>query len=341
LIQEKPTYEMLEKKIKTLESSANLISVLKAEAKLNHLFLDMLFDTIPNPIFYKDKTGIYQHCNDAFSKIILGIPKDEIIGKTLYELPYAIPKKNADKYYKKDQELFTNPGTQNYEGKVQCADGVVRYYNFYKSTFISDEGEALGIVGVMLDVSEHKIMLKELEEKNEILNDMSITDSLTKLYNRRHFEQVLKEKVSLLDRHKQIFACMLIDIDFFKNYNDTFGHHMGDIALKNISDVLQKSLLRPSDYAFRVGGEEFCLLYNVNEIDRAVKFAEKLIKIVEDVRIKSALTETSQFVTISAGLVILKNISCEESYVRKIYDEADKLLYVSKKNGRNQLTLRV
>jgi diguanylate cyclase (GGDEF)-like protein len=206
---------------------------------------------------------------------------------------------------------------------------------------MSETNEVLGIVGLMLDVSEHKRVLKKLEEKNTILNNMSITDSLTKLYNRRYFEQVLKEKVSLLDRHKQIFACMLIDIDYFKNYNDSFGHQIGDVALKNISNIFQKSLLRPTDYAFRIGGEEFCILYNVDNIDNSIEFAQRLIAKIEAMKIRSGCTQVSPFVTISAGLVILKDIKYDESYAKKIYYEVDKLLYISKKNGRNQLNYKL
>ena len=70
-----------------------------------------------------------------FLKTILGIPKEKIIGKSLYDLPEVIPKKNADLYHEKDNKLFAKPGTQNYAGQVKCADGEIRYFNFYKSTF--------------------------------------------------------------------------------------------------------------------------------------------------------------------------------------------------------------
>ena len=97
LSETKPTYEMLEEKMKLLESSATLMGSLQEQVKLNSSFLEMLFHTIPNPIFYKDRDGIYQNCNDAFSKTILGIPREEIIGKSLYEFPKLIPRELAKK----------------------------------------------------------------------------------------------------------------------------------------------------------------------------------------------------------------------------------------------------
>ncbi|WP_321777659.1 diguanylate cyclase domain-containing protein [Sulfurimonas sp.] len=138
------------------------LKALKDEIKLNSSFLEVLFDVIPIPIFYKDKDGVYLNCNNAFSKTILGIVKEKIIGKTLYEFPEQIPKELADFYKKKDNEILDSLGTQYYESKVKCSDNIERDYNFYKSTFVSDLGEGLGIVGIMLDVSDYKNIQKQL-----------------------------------------------------------------------------------------------------------------------------------------------------------------------------------
>jgi len=327
----KPTYEMLEKKIELLES----------EIKLKNSFLEMLFDAIPNPIFYKDKDGVYKHCNEAFSKTILGIPKAEIIGKTLYDFSELIPKKNADIYYEKDQELMNKYGTQFYEATVKCSDSISRHYNFYKATFLSESKEALGIVGVMLDISEHKKVLKELDEKNEKLNALSITDPLTELYNRRYFEEILKKHFSRLDRAKQKFAFMMIDIDFFKDYNDSLGHLQGDEILKKISIVLKESFHRPTDYVFRLGGEEFGILYNYTDSGHALKGAQTLIKKVEKLKIESANKTVSDFITISAGLVVIEYLDYQHLSTKELYDKVDKLLYVSKNSGRNKLSYEI
>ncbi|NOX16290.1 MAG: diguanylate cyclase [Epsilonproteobacteria bacterium] len=332
---------MLEEKIKFLETKAFLANSLQEMVELNHSFLTMLFDTIPNPIFYKDKNGIYQHCNDAFSKTILGISKKDIIGKSLYDFPDEIPKELADIYNQKDQELFINTGTQYYEGKVQCFDKVVRDYKFYKATFVAENGEVQGIVGTMLDVSEYNKILEELKIKNDALDKLSITDPLTQLYNRRYFNGILKDKISLLTRNDQVFAFMFIDIDFFKNYNDTFGHKKGDIALEDVAHTIQSFALRPTDYAFRIGGEEFCILFNVSEIDKATEFAKKLIKKVEDLKIQAAPNGISKFLTVSAGLCVFKDIICDENCANKAFEKVDKLLYTSKQNGRNQITCEI
>jgi diguanylate cyclase (GGDEF)-like protein/PAS domain S-box-containing protein len=333
----KPSYEELEEKIKKLENSS-LVESLKKDIKINEIFLKKLFDTIPNPIFYKDINGIYEHCNDAFSKIILGIPKEKIIGKTLYDLEEFIPKEYADIYYEKDQELFTTPQEQFYEGKVKCADDKIRCYQFYKSSFVVD-GKILGLVGVMLDVSDYKNTLNELDEKNKLLSSLSITDHLTGLYNRRYFQKTIDEKINLLSRYDHQFYFALIDIDFFKDYNDAYGHHKGDIALQKVSSVLKDVLNRQSDYVFRVGGEEFAVIFDVDSKDNAISIMENLRKKVEDLKIIACNSTICNYLTISIGLGYIKKVKID-SNSDLIYDKVDKLLYESKDNGRNQITVQ-
>jgi len=321
---------MLEQKISSLEE----------EIQRNKYFLEVLFDTIPNPIFYKDKEGIYQHGNEAFTKTILGLNKNEIVGKSLYDLPEHIPKKLADIYYEKDQELFNNPGTQNYEAEVKCSDNTIRHYNFYKAVFSSESDEVEGIVGVMLDISEHKKTMKDLADKNNLLSELSITDPLTQLYNRRYFQEIFERKTSMLMHNEQPFALMLIDVDFFKDYNDTFGHQKGDNVLKSISKFFQLSFSRPIDFIFRLGGEEFAILFSFTKIEQAIHSAQELLKGIEDLNIPAGNTTTSNSVTISMGLGLINHIHNKKSNLMYLYEEIDKLLYQAKENGRNQCSYK-
>lgn len=324
---------------KTFEDLKLKISVLESKLSENDSFLKMLFDTIPSPLFYKDKNGVYQHCNDAFSKTILGIPKEKIIGKTLYDFPEVIPKKFADRYYEMDNELFNNPGTQNYTGKVRCADDKIRFFNFYKSTFVVDE-KVEGLVGIMLDVTEYKGTLDELNEKNETLNNLSITDFLTGLYNRRHFQEIFEKKISLLDRHNHKFSLALVDIDFFKDYNDCYGHHAGDEVLIKMGKIIKDTFHRPNDYAFRLGGEEFGLLFDVERSEDAYELVETLRKNVENAKIESCNYTVSEYITVSIGLGNINYLVKYELNPIYLYDEIDKLLYLSKGNGRNQTSMK-
>lgn len=334
----KPSYEELELRIQILENSLSSFDSLKQDIKIHDIFLKKLFDTIPNPMFYKDKSGVYQHCNDAFSKTILGIPKEKIIGKTLYELEEYIPKEYADIYYEKDMELFLEAKDQFYEGKVKCADEKVSDYHFYKSSFVVDD-EILGLVGIMLDISDYKNALIELDEKNKLLSSLSITDHLTGLYNRRYFQKIFEKKLNLLSRYGHKFSFALIDIDFFKDYNDSYGHHKGDIALQKVSEVIKETLSRSNDYVFRVGGEEFGILFDVDSGNKAVLIMENLRKKIENSGILSCNSNISKYLTISIGLGNIESVQADTNS-EFIYNEVDKLLYKSKDNGRNCTTTK-
>ena len=125
-------------------------------------FLEILLETIPNPMFFKSSNGKYLRCNKAFAENILGLDKDDICGKTVYDFPNQILHELADSYTNADLMLINNPGHQEYEGEVRCSDGKTRTFQFNKATYSNDNGEVVGIVGVMHDLSEIRRVEKAL-----------------------------------------------------------------------------------------------------------------------------------------------------------------------------------
>ncbi len=318
----KPTYKMLEQKIELLEK----------EIKENKSFLDMLFDVIPNPIFYKNRDGIYKHVNESFSKTIIGIDKNEITNKSLYDLPTLIPRELADIYKAKDTELFENPGVQNYEAKVMCSDNIIRYYNFYKATYL-EENEVVGLVGVMLDISEQKKVIEELDIKNKLLNELSNKDTLTKLYNRRYLYEIINNLFPLAKREEEPISILMLDIDKFKKVNDIYGHKIGDDVLVLLSSTLQDKC-RKSDIICRWGGEEFLILLPNTNKDGAYKRAEKLRTIIEKISIELDEDKKLSFtVSIGVSQIVFDKKNCLETAIQ----QADDRLYKAKKSGRNRV----
>ncbi len=184
---------------------------------------------------------------------------------------------------------------------------------------------------------EHKVKKRteQLLKQKQKAEQMAIIDGLTGLYNRRYFDTVFQERIRINRRNKSFLCLVLIDIDHFKQYNDTYGHQEGDRALKLVAKSLQSTFNRPDDNIFRLGGEEFGLIYSVDNEEDALFIANKVKQNIENLNIEHTENSASQFVTISGGLFIINNNTDLDADI--IYKKADDALYAAKHNGRNQI----
>ena len=313
--QNKPSYEELEQEIASL----------KNKIKLDKAFLEILFDAIPSPIFYKDNKGIYINCNDAFSQKILGIKKADIEGKSLYDFPELIPIEHAKIYEKKDSELLASKQDQFYSTNVKCSDGEIKHFNFYKAIFKSDENEALGIIGIMMDITEQK-------EKEKELKKLAFNDPLTNLFNRRHFIESSKNIIALSKRESNEVSILILDIDDFKLINDRHGHENGDNVIIFITKKL-KEICRESDLIARWGGEEFVILLPNTNQKGALKVASQIKEVISSHPISMAHGSSIK-TTVSIGVSQIQN---EDNNFEPALQKADQALYKAKKGGKNKI----
>ncbi len=178
--------------------------------------------------------------------------------------------------------------------------------------------------------------LKSNEEKllqmNKELKDLSEKDFLTKIYNRRYFETISKESISLAKREGKDVSILLIDLDNFKKINDTYGHQVGDYVLCAVADLMMEHK-RKSDVICRYGGEEFAILLPNTSLHGAKKYSENLRKTIEHAKLK--VDNLSIKVTASMGLTLCN--ASDDIY--SALDRADEGMYVAKKNGKNQLNI--
>ncbi|MEE9230413.1 MAG: diguanylate cyclase, partial [Acidobacteriota bacterium] len=177
---------------------------------------------------------------------------------------------------------------------------------------------------------ENVAINQELHEKNDALRMLSITDSLTGLYNRTELPKLLAKELARAQRHQHSFSILMIDIDRFKRFNDTYGHQAGDDLLRCVAEVL-RSFSRACDVAARYGGEEFLILLAETGPDEALRFAEKLRGRVEQIR-----SQDKERVTISVGVASFPGNGDD---VESIIRQADAALYRCKKRGRNRVAL--
>lgn len=162
---------------------------------------------------------------------------------------------------------------------------------------------------------------------------MSITDPLTGLFNRRHFESNLDREYSRAKRYKNELSFAIIDIDFFKKINDTYGHSCGDYVLKEVAYIISNTF-RISDMVFRYGGEEFVVILTETPLENSIIPLERLRKAVE--ASKFVFNKQEIKVTVSVGA---SSINEDVANAWEMFDLADKALYFAKENGRNQVKL--
>lgn len=192
-----------------------------------------------------------------------------------------------------------------------------------------------GLASIMFIAFINRLFYQKNREFIEKIEILTITDPMTSLYNRRHFDRMFDKYVKTQQRTKQVLAFIILDIDFFKEYNDTYGHDAGDKAIKLVAEILKTSLKRANDMAFRLGGEEFGILFTEPSKERALYFAQNIRKRVEDEKIEHKKNSASKYLTISMGLYVI-----EPGYTnstKEIYRFADKALYKAKEKGRNNI----
>jgi diguanylate cyclase (GGDEF)-like protein len=179
---------------------------------------------------------------------------------------------------------------------------------------------------------------KGLEEKIKLrtkeLEELSIRDGLTGLFNRRHYDERIEEELSRAKRHQLQVSIVYLDLDNFKNYNDTNGHPSGDILLEQFGDAL-KSIIRASDVPCRIGGEEFCVILPHTDLSNALVVAEKIRHHTESTNYAHGEKQPLGRVTCSVGVSEYPSVAQNS---KELLATADKALYHSKKNGRNQVT---
>lgn len=176
---------------------------------------------------------------------------------------------------------------------------------------------------------------KELQELNHKLEELSATDQLTGLKNRRYLDQTLAEEFARCCRYGHTLAVLLMDIDHFKSFNDTYGHLIGDECLKDVAHCVRKGLRWPSDRAARYGGEEFCVVLPETDQEGALTVAERIRKNVENLNF--VVNDKKVPVTISIGVTVI--VPTPSLPVEYMLESADNALYASKEAGRNRVTL--
>ena len=265
--------------------------------------------------------GVITEVSEAFCEIS-GYKKDELIGKSHNIVRH--PNTPASFYKEMWNTLLSK---KEWRGEIRnlAKNGDI-YWTYAIITPILKNNEIIGFTSIKSDITNKK----HIEE-------LSITDELTKIYNRRFFNIKIEEEINRAKRDKKELCLIMLDIDFFKQYNDTYGHQEGDIVIKSVANVLKRKTNRADDFAFRVGGEEFVIITHI-EKDKVLNYANSIKDDIENLKIEHSGNKVSKYVTISLGVVCKNAIEINSS--EELYKQADINLYEAKRSGRNCVVIK-
>jgi diguanylate cyclase (GGDEF)-like protein len=181
------------------------------------------------------------------------------------------------------------------------------------------------------------MMHLELIRQRKMLDEIAHIDALTGVNNRRKMDIVLKDEVAANKYEHTNLLVAILDIDYFKQYNDGYGHGAGDVALRQVGQALREICVRPRDFIARYGGEEFVIILPDCDEASAEIMLSNIAQAIKDKKIKHQYSSVSPQLTVSVGAVVVK--SSQSVVVANVMQKADSLLYQAKNNGRNQYCL--
>lgn len=258
-----------------------------------------------------DLKGTITYISKAFSEIS-GYSKEELIGKQHNVI------RHPDTPSSIHQELWKDLNTgKGWSGEVKniTKDGSTYWVLMHIDPILDENGTPIGYRSIQQNITDKKYA-----------EELSITDQLTQLYNRSYLDKILHKEITRFQRYGTLMSVIMIDIDYFKEVNDLYGHLAGDTVLIEIAKIL-KSNIRTTDTLGRWGGEEFMIICADNSLNEAIQLAEKLRMAIASYTFSEVGTKTASF-----GVATSKPNEDELSLVQRV----DNALYKAKENGRNR-----
>lgn len=304
--------------------SSDVTEERRLEKKLrdNERQLTTILDNMKAHVYIKDTNHTYTYVNADMCEY-LGKPFDEIVGKKDEEI---FGKKVAKRFHPIDEQVFNyRENCTSVEKSRHYRTGKTRYFLSVKAPLINDLGNAHALIGISTDVTEQQRLEKELRK-------MASTDVLTGTNNRRHFLELCEQEMKRAKRYKNKLSLIMLDMDHFKHINDTFGHAVGDDAIRAMTQLCRDSL-RNTDVLGRIGGEEFAILLPETDVVGAWQIAQRIRKNTEEFRFEASEDKIEQF-TASFGLT---GLLAEDQDPDDLLKRADIALYDAKTQGRNRV----
>jgi two-component system cell cycle response regulator len=283
-----------------------------------------LFENVPIACFTVDIEGSIREWNLAAQQLY-GYTKEEVLHQPFYTRVFRGA--SASKMHEILQRVIQGSVMAGIESEDYDSEGNLHYVLRSVFPIRNPNREVVGAIVSVVDVTYRVEYENQLKALNQKLQSLAVTDGLTGLHNHRAFQDYLEEQFQTAMRNKQPLALILMDVDHFKQYNDTYGHQAGDEVLRQVAQILQANV-REGDFVARYGGEEFVVVLPRADSESAVAVAERLRRAVE-----SAEWHLRP-ITGSFGVA---SIRPDMETRQELIEAADQALYQAKKNGRNRV----
>lgn len=328
----KPSYYHDAKELQELSNNFNRMaqlienhidSVEKSEERFR-----MIADYSSDMITIHDSLGKYLYVSPA-GKEILHYEDDEVIGFDSY---HFIHPDDIDEIREHHESLLkTGYVVSTY--RIRRKDGEYIWLESSIKCLKGRSPEEPQIIVISRNITERKLVEERLQEANRILHELSTKDGLTGVWNRRSFNERIEVEWNRALRNSDLLSLVMLDIDYFKAYNDTYGHQVGDDCLKEIAAELLRVVKRSGDMVFRYGGEEFCVILPGTDQAGAIVVAERIREAIKNLQIPHIGSQISDIVTMSFGTNTL--VPSNDFTIEQLIVDADKALYKAKQDGRD------
>ncbi|EWH09905.1 sensory box/GGDEF family protein [Catenovulum agarivorans DS-2] len=293
--------------------------------------LQNIIDSIDDLVFVKDRKFKYIACNQAFCDFV-GKQPNQVIG--FFDEDLFVDKKIIDWFREWDSKLFYQDTAQRMEEWCTLADGTKVLFDTVKYPFKNEHGETVALVGISRDITEKKRCLEKIELLNQKLLYTSNHDVVTKIHNRRYFNETFEVSFMNAVISQNQVAVLLIDIDYFKQYNDRYGHLAGDDCLLRVAQTLDEVFAEYDSIVARFGGDEFIIALNkATELD-VQQLANHCHETLKRLELTNSASLIDDLITLTIGAYVAIPDACDTVF--SFIESADKALYQAKKQGRNQ-----
>ncbi len=286
--------------------TAGVLVVEMLQPKLPTSQIELLLATLLNhssqAIYWKDSHLVYRGCNKMFANLAGLNTEAELIGKNEEEMPWIDSDAELVKSYTSDLSIIESLNPKKHEIKLlKSPNGKPAWFEISRIPLIDEQGNLQGLIGLMEDISAYKLAEQALRDVNERLEQLSLTDTLTGLPNRKHFETYLEREIKRSNREGQDLGVIVFDIDDFKMFNEVFGTAAGDDCLTKIVLTAEQCLRRPADFLARYSGKKFTIVLPNTSPEGTLHVAEQIRGSIERLELSPG-DEESRRVTISLGV---------------------------------------